>query len=415
MRHHPLRHHPLPARPASAPVRQKSTLAFAVTMLACILAWGALSACDGPPPNATGANPPRAADKSLVRLTAEEIQSANITLQPVKRSEFRTIRDFPGTVEPNEHALAEITTLVRGRVIDVYADLGREVKGGTLLALLYSSELGMAQSAYLKATAKLNVAERAFRRAELLLKEKVIGVAELQRREGEMLSLRAELREARDRLLILGLTDEDLRNLDRNHTIRSHVPVVAPFDGRVIARNLTKGEVVETTEKLFVVADLTDVWVTAVIPEKDIPYIRPDQTGAGQSVEVHVAAYPGQAFQGRITYVGDVLDPATRTMRLRLELPNPERKLKPAMYATVRVYSEPEANVLLIPESAVQRDRDRQFVFVEREPSVFQARDVKLGSSNGREIKVEDGLLEGESIVTNGAFVLKSELLGEQM
>lgn len=386
-----------------------------MTMLAGMLAWGALSGCDGPPPNATGANPPHAADKSLVRLTAEEIQSANITVQPVKRSEFRTIRDFPGTVEPNEHALAEITTLVRGRVIDVYADLGREVKGGTLLALLYSSELGMAQSAYLKATAKLNVAERAFRRAELLLKEKVIGVAELQRREGEMLSLRAELREARDRLLILGLTDEDLRNLDRNHTIRSHVPVVAPFDGRVIARNLTKGEVVETTEKLFVVADLTDVWVTAVIPEKDIPYIRPDQTGAGQSVEVHVAAYPGQAFQGRITYVGDVLDPATRTMRLRLELPNPERKLKPAMYATVRVYSEPEANVLLIPESAVQRDRERQFVFVEREPSVFQARDVKLGSSNGREIKVEDGLLEGESIVTNGAFVLKSELLGEQM
>jgi cobalt-zinc-cadmium efflux system membrane fusion protein len=348
-------------------------------------------------------------------LTAEEMKSAGIIIKPVMRSEFRTIRDFPGTVEPNEHALAEITTLVRGRVIDVYADLGREVKGGTLLALLYSSELGMAQSAYLKATAKLNVAERAFRRAESLLKEKVIGVAELQRREGEMLSLRAELREARDRLLILGLTEEDLRNLDRNHTIRSHVPVVAPFDGRVIARNLTKGEVVETTEKLFVVADLSDVWVTAVIPEKDIPYIRADQTGAGQSVEVHVAAYPGQAFQGRITYVGDVLDPATRTMRLRLELPNPERKLKPAMYATVRVYSEPEANVLLIPQAAVQRDRDRQFVFVEREPAIFEARDVKLGSSNGREIKVEDGLLEGESIVTNGAFVLKSELLGEQM
>lgn len=381
--------------------------------LLSLLLW---SGCDGPPPNATGANPPAATPStSLVRLTAEELKGAGITVQPVTRGEFRTIRDFPGTVEPNEHALAEITTLVRGRVIDVYADLGREVKGGTLLALLYSSELGMAQSAYLKATAKLNVAERAFRRAELLLKEKVIGLAELQRREGEMLSLRAELREARDRLLILGLTDEDLRNLDRNHTIRSHVPVVAPFDGRVIARNLTKGEVVETTEKLFVVADLTDVWVTAVIPEKDIPYIRPDQTGSGQSVEVHVAAYPGQAFQGRITYVGDVLDPATRTMRLRLELPNPERKLKPAMYATVRVYSEPEPNTLLIPEAAVQRDRDRQFVFVEREPSVFEARDVKLGHSNGREITVKDGLLEGESIVTSGAFVLKSELLGEQM
>ena len=372
--------------------------------------------CEGPPPNATGANPPApSADSSLLRLTAEEVKTAGIVVQPVVRGEFRTTRDFPGTVEPNEHALAEITTLVRGRVIDVYADLGREVKSGALLALLYSSELGMAQSAYLKATAKLNVADRAFRRAELLLKEKVIGLAESQRREGEMLSLRAERQEARDRLLLLGLTDEDLRNLDRNHTIRSHVPVLAPFDGRVIARNLTKGEVVETTEKLFVVADLSDVWVTAVIPEKDIPYIRPDLTGAGQSVEVHVAAYPDQIFQGRITYVGDVLDPATRTMRLRLELPNPERKLKPAMYASVRVYSEPEPNVLLIPEGAVQRDRDRHFVFVQHDQAVFEVRDVKLGHSNGRDIKVLDGLLEGESIVTKGSFVLKSELLREQI
>ena len=370
----------------------------------------------GPPPNATGANPPApSSDSSLVRLTIEEVKTAGIVVQPVARAEFRTTRDFPGTVEPNEHALAEITTLVRGRVIDVYADLGREVKSGALLALLYSSELGMAQSAYLKATAKLNVADRAFRRAELLLKEKVIGLAESQRREGEMLSLRAERQEARDRLLLLGLTDEDLRNLDRNHTIRSHVPVLAPFDGRVIARNLTKGEVVETTEKLFVVADLSDVWVTAVIPEKDIPYIRPDLTGTGQSVEVHVAAYPDQTFQGRITYVGDVLDPATRTMRLRLELPNPERKLKPAMYASVRVYSEPEPNVLLIPEGAVQRDRDRHFVFVQRDGAVFEVRDVKLGNSNGRDIKVLDGLLEGESIVTKGSFVLKSELLREQI
>ena len=376
----------------------------------------ASSGCEGPPPNATGANPPVApAESGSIRLTAEKVKSAGITVQPLRRGEFRTFRDFPGTVEPDEHALAEITTLVRGRVIDVYADLGREVKGGTLLALLYSSELGMAQSAYLKATAKLNVADRAFRRAELLLKEKVIGLAESQRREGEMISLRAEQREARDRLLLLGLTDEDLRHLDKNQTIRSHVPVVAPFDGRIIARNLTKGEVVETTEKLFVLADLSEVWVTAKIPEKDIPYIRTDQTGTGQLVEVHVSAYPGQIFQGSITYVGDVLDPATRTMRLRLELPNPQRKLKPEMYATVRVYSDPEPNVLLIPETAIQRDRDRQFVFVEREPGLFEIRPVQLGDSNGKEVKVLGGVEDQEAVVVTGSYVLKSELLGSQI
>ncbi len=102
-------------------------------------------------------------------------------------------------------------------------------------------------------------------------------------------------------------------------------------------------------------------------------------------------------------------------MNLRLELPNPDKKLKPEMFATIRVYSEPEPNVLVVAEAAVQRDRERKFVFVQREPSVFEAREVKLGDSNGREVKVLDGLREGESVVTKGAFVLKSELLGEQV
>jgi membrane fusion protein, heavy metal efflux system len=230
-----------------------------------------------------------------------------------------------------------------------------------------------------------------------------------------MISLRAEKREARDRLQLYGMSDENIRRLAREQTIQSHVPIVAPFDGRVIARNLTKGEVVETTEKLFVVADLSEVWVLANIPEKDIPYIRSGGSSPDQSVEVLVNAYPKEVFHGKITYVGDVLDVATRTMNLRLELPNLDRKLKPEMYATIRVYSEPEKGVLILPEMSVQRERDRTFVFVQRDPQSFEARDVKLGDSNGEVVKVIDGLREHESVVTKGAFVLKSELLGEQV
>lgn len=299
--------------------------------------------------------------------------------------------------------------------MDVYADLGQQVKGGDLLAILYSGELGMAQSAYLKADAKLYVAERSYERAKMLLAEKVIGLAEEQRRKGELLTTQAEKREARDRLELYGMSDDQIRKLDRDHTIRSYVPIVAPFDGRVIARNLTKGEVVETTEKLFVVADLSVVWVLANIPEKDIPFIRPDAAATAQPVDILVNAYPDEVFHGKITYVGDVLDVATRTMNLRLELPNPDKKLKPEMFATIRVWSDPEPNVLMVPERAVQRDRERRFVFVQREPNVFEARDVRLGPSNGRDVKVLDGLLEGETVVTNGAFVLKSELFGEQI
>ena len=374
------------------------------------------AACDSATEEATGAKPINTSRaEGIVRLTAEEIKRSGIVTAPVLRGEYRSHRDFPGTVEPNQHAVAEITTLVRGRVVDVYADLGQEVKTGALLAILYSAELGMAQSAYLKANAKLYVAERAYHRAKSLLEEKVIGVAEAQRREGDMISARAEAREAKDRLRLFGMSEDAIKRLDKDQTIRSYVPIEAPFDGRVIVRNLTKGEVVETTEKLFVVADLSEVWVHANIPEKDIPYVYTDSRTPAQVAEVRVSSYPDEVFNAKITYVGDVLDPSTRTMRIRLELPNPHRKLKPSMYATVRLYSNPQRDVLMVPEAAVQRDRDRQFVFVQREPSTFEVRTVTLGESNGELVKVMDGLREDETIVTHGAFVLKSELFGEQI
>jgi cobalt-zinc-cadmium efflux system membrane fusion protein len=375
-----------------------------------------LAGCDSPPSGdaAVKGSIPKAV-QGLARLTPEEIASAGLEIHTVSRGEFRTHRDFPGTVIPNQHALAEITTLVRGRVVDVYADLGQQVKSGDLLAMLYSGDLGIAQSAYLKANARLYVAERSYERAQMLLAEKVIGLAEAQKRRGEMLSLRAEKREAHDRLELYGMSDDQIRRLERDEKILSYVPIMAPFDGRVIARNLTKGEVVETTEKLFTVADLSEVWVLANIPEKDIPYIHQDSASVRQSVEVLVNAYPNQIFHGTITYVGDVLDVATRTMNLRLELPNKDKKLKPEMFATIRIYSEPEPNTLAVPEAAVQRDRDRRFVFVQQDAQSFEARDVALGESNGQDVKITDGLREGEQVVVKGAFVLKSELLGEQL
>jgi cobalt-zinc-cadmium efflux system membrane fusion protein len=323
-------------------------------------------------------------------------------------------RDFQGIVEANEHAVANITTVVRGRVVAVYVDLGQEVTTGQVLAVLSSSDLGTAQSTYLKASAKLHVARHAAIRAKKLLAENGIGIGEDQRRQGEMIGLRAENREAHDHLRLLGMNPQEFDRLDREHTIHSHVSIEAPFNGRVVARNLTKGEVVETTETLFVVADLSHVWATAEIPEKDIPFIYHGDVKP-QLVEVRVLAYPKEVFQGRITYVGDVLDHVTRTMRLRIELPNAHRLLKPQMYAVIRIYSEPEPDVLMIGEHAVQRVRNRTFVFVQRQAGLFEARDVKLGDSNGLKIQALEGLQEGEQVVEDGAFVLKSELLGNQM
>jgi cobalt-zinc-cadmium efflux system membrane fusion protein len=352
-----------------------------------------------------------AGEVRLVRLPPDEVTRSGVTVEPVGRTTFRTYRTFPGVVRPNEHALANITTLVRGRVAEVHADLGQMVKAHQLLAVLHSGDLGLAQSAYLKARARRHVAEQAYQRAEYLYKEKVIGQAEAQRREGEMIGVRAETQEAREGLRLLGMSDKEINALERTQTIRSQVAIVAPFAGRVIARDLTKGEVVETTHKLFVVADLSTVWVLGNISEKDISYMQRAAAIPNQPVEVFVPAYPDEVFQGTVSYVGDVLDTATRTMAVRLILDNSNGHLKPEMFATIRVSSEPESGVLVVPEAAVQHDRDNSFVFVQKDPGVFEARTIKLGEKNGTFAEILDGVQEGETVVKEGAFTLKSELL----
>lgn len=373
--------------------------------------------CDGTPNDVVAGKVPTAAPTTAGRVTlpAEESARIGLVVQPASRSDFRTYREFPGIVRPNQHNMAEITTLVRGRVVEVYGDLGQEVKANAPLAILYSSELGLAQSAHLKAQAKLHLAEQAYNRAKFLLQEQVIGEAEAQRRHAELLSIQAEAHEAQDRLKLLGMNDEEFRRLETTRKIRSVVPIVAPFAGRIIGRKLTRGEVVETTENLFIIADLSQVWVLANIPEKDIPFVHSIHATGGTQADVRINAYPGESFKGTITYVGDVLDPSTRTMQLRLELPNGDGRLKPEMFATVRLYSEPQPDRLSVPEVALQRDQGKTFVFVQRTATEYELREVQVGESNGTHISIVTGLTEGEPVVTEGAFVLKSELFKKQV
>ncbi|TKB74333.1 MAG: efflux RND transporter periplasmic adaptor subunit [Nitrospira sp.] len=379
---------------------------FAAVALILVGLLGGATGCSrdqAEPPEASA--PAAATNSDLIHLSADAVAQAGIEVQPVARGQFRVHREFPATVQPNENELAEVTALVRGRVVDVYVDVGRDVKKGTPLTKLHSTELGLAESAYLKASAKLHEADLSYERARDLYQHKAISQAELQRREAEHRTAQAEAREAQNRLELLGVQSPELQRLDREHTIKADVPLRAPFDGRVIMRNITRGEVVETAQKLFTVADLSHVWVVANVPEKDVRFIRKEQT-----VEVMAAAYPQAVFPGRITYISDVLDPATRTMRLRVTVENPERKLKPEMFATVRVFSDQNQDVLSVPLAAVQSGPAGKIVFVQRQADTFEMRTVKLAEESGEVVAVLDGLHEGEPVVTKGSFVLKSEI-----
>jgi cobalt-zinc-cadmium efflux system membrane fusion protein len=347
---------------------------------------------------------------TLIILKPETLANAGVEVTPVVLGEFRLYREFPATVQANENKLAEVTTLIRGRVEEVYVDVGQDVERGAFLALFHSTDVGLSQAAYLKAAAQSHEASLAYERALDLYEHQVVSLAELKRREAAMRTAQADLQETKRRLELLGVSDEEIRRLDRERTVRSEVPIRAPITGRIIMRNLTRGEVVETGRTIFVVADLSDVWVVGSVAEKDVQFVH-----AVHSVEVRTTAYPGVSFPGTITYVGDVLDPATRTMRLRITVPNPKKLLKPEMFATVRVYAEPEPRTLTVPLSAVQRSGGSAYVFVQREAGQFEKRPVSLGQEIDQVVKVLDGLREGELVVTAGVFVLKSEFERSQI
>jgi membrane fusion protein, heavy metal efflux system len=375
------------------------------SLMVCLLVTVGV-ACENRPVDTTSIKPDSSSARSgLLRLTPEELSRIQVELAPVAQGQLFPHREFPATVQANQNELAEVTTLIRGRVVKVHVDVGQDVKKGALLAMLHSVDLGVAEGNYLKAGARLHEAELAHHRAKDLYENKALSLAELQRREAAMKTARAELREAKNRLELLGVPPEEIDRLDRELTIKANVPLRAPFDGRVITRNITQGEVVETDQKLFTVANLTDVWVIGNVPEKDVQFIRKDQ-----KVNVVLAAYPHAIFTGTITYVGDMLDPATRTMSLRVTVPNPERLLKPEMFAIVSVYGAPSPDALSIPLAAVQDGPVGKIVFVQRDAGVFEVRTIKLGNEEEDMIRVLEGVKAGEQVVTKGSFALKSEM-----
>jgi cobalt-zinc-cadmium efflux system membrane fusion protein len=389
------------ASPVSLTIYERCGVVFLVAF-----ALAGLIACERTPDQAPEPKKAVVAERpGVLHLTSEELARTVIEVAPVARGQLRVPREFPATVQANENELAEVTTLIRGRVVKVYVDVGQDVKKDALLAMLHSTDLGVAEGAYLKSAAKLHEAKLAYERARDLYEQKVVSLAELQRREATMKTAQAEAREARNRLELLGVPRQEVERLDREDTIKADVSLRAPFDGRVIMRKITRGEVVETQQKLFTVADLSDVWVVGNVPEKDVQFIRKDQ-----KVNVIVSAYPHAIVPGTITYVGDVLDPATRTMRLRVTVLNPDRLLKPEMFATVLVYAAATPDALTVPLEAVQNGPTGTMVFVQRGTNDFEVRTVKVGSEEGEVVTVLEGVSAGEQVVTKGSFVLKSEM-----
>lgn len=340
----------------------------------------------------------------IIALSPEAVEHAGIKTEAVSLKPVNVEYSFTGKVSVNETILAHVGPRIPGRAVEVFANPGDYVKKGQRLAIIDSPELGEAQSQYLKAKTAFEIAEKSYERAKMVLEGKVISTGEFQRREGEYLTTKAELKAADDKLHLIGMSEKEISAIGKEHTINSSVAIYSPIAGAVIERHLTLGEVVEPVKPLFTIADLSNLWVIADVTEMDIPKVK-----KGQGALVTVSPYPEKIFKGKISYISEVIDPETRGVKVRVEVQNAKGLLKPEMFATVKITTSEKEKVLAVPESALQRDGDKTVVFVAKDEHEFEKRTVEAGPRLNGIHRILSGLQEGETVVVKGAFTLKSE------
>ncbi len=343
------------------------------------------------------------AEDSFPVVKATPILLKQIKVIAIGEGQVHDSLRLPARVELDQQRVARIGATVTGRITETEVVLGQEVKKGEQLAILNSTELGLAQSAYLKTSSQVNLHRLAVNRAKRLLASDVIAAADLLERESMLNEADVDLRTATDQLRVFGMSDSDLTRLSQAKKIHSFLPITASIQGTIVERKVTVGQVVQPADALFTVADLSHVWVVAELPEQQATWAR-----KGDEASVTIAALPGEELSSRLIYVADMVDPSTRTVTVRMALPNPQRIFKPNMLATLTIRKQ-GAQELVLPDSAVIRVNDSDHVFVETAPDEFQLRPVQLGMRYDNVRRIIGGLKPGDKVVVEGGFHLNSE------
>ena len=349
-----------------------------------------------------------------ITLPAEALQTVSFKTVTVQQQGLEQEIRATAVIKPNENRLAHVSLRIPGKAIEVKALLGDPVEPGQTLALFDSLELGEKKAAFLQARTNLDVARRNSEREERLFRQKISAEKEYLEAKGEFERSQAAYQAAREALRLIGLADADIEKITWGGKGQplSYFPLVAPFAGTVVEKHITVGELVKPDDKPYVIADLSTLWILLDIYEQDLGRI-----GRNAKTRLVVDAYPGELFQGKVTYVSNLLEETTRTAQARVEIPNPEHKLKPGMFvtATIAIPVPDAADVLVIPAAAVQQVRGKPMAFVQEAEGVFVPRELQLGRDSGPYVEVLAGVQKGEQVVTEGGFYLKSTLLKEEM
>ena len=342
-------------------------------------------------------------EPGIVRMTAEMQKQNGVVIAPVKKLQLDGVISATGKVEANADRIAHVSPRISGKIVAVKASLGDSVAAGQALATLDSVELGEALNRYHQSKTKLALARSNMDRVRNLVEKKIAARKDIFQAETDFKTAQTELHTDEERLSLYGVSTSDLKGENRKKPL---LPVRSPIGGIITEKHAIVGELSDPSKSLYTVADLSSVWVLVDINEKDLAKVR-----KGQAAIVTVGAFPDLKLRGRITYIADLVDEATRTVKARIVVVNPGRKLKPQMFATVELALSVDAPpVVAISEDALQDLDGKKVVFFAENETEFAARTVQTGRVTGGMIEIVSGLKEGDRYAVKGAFILKSEV-----
>lgn len=376
-------------------------------VLAGLLLLAGLAGCggDSPPADAEHAAGEEHAEAEehaegghVVALDSLGMEMSDIEIETANTVQTGSLA-LTGTITYDANRVSHVGPKIEGRIARLNADLGSRVTQGQTLAVLESAEVGGLRADYGEARALVEIALENFEREQRLESLGISSRRELLDAEADLQRAQSAMESAVSRLEILGAE----AGSGGEFALRS------PFDGVVVEKHASRGEVAGPADQIFTVADLSTLWIELDVFERNLSTVEP-----GQPVRVTTAAYPNRSFPGRIVYVGDILDPETRTVRARVEIENPAGLLKPGMFvrAVVDTPAGEGPEIVVIPRAALQNVEGTPSVWVPADhPGEFIAQPVEAGAEfEGDQVEIVRGLEAGARFVSSGAFTLTSEL-----
>jgi len=358
-----------------------------------------------------------AQSKRLPRYFPTAAQWATLTVEPVQSRVFRADHVTEGKISVDEDRSTPIFSPYAGRVTRLMAKPGDEVKRGQVLFVVEATDMVQAQNDFIaaltavnKARSQLNLARIVDKRQRDLFEGKAVPLKDVQNAraaldaaENDLRSGEVALEAVRNRLRILGKTDQEIAEFQEKGTINPATPIYAPIGGTIVQRRVGPGQYVSSgaSDPVFVIGDLSTVWLLAYVRESAAPNIH-----VGQAIDFTVLAYPNEVFSANVSYVATSLDPATRRLLVRATVDNSRGLLKPEMFASVTILTGEGDTAPAIPREAVLYEGDIQRVWIAHEDKSIELRTIKTGLISGRMIQVTDGLSVGDKIITKGSLFI---------